>query len=831
MRWFLMIGITWGQIFSISGEVRSHTGEPLGHVIVRLPQTGFQTVSSAEGRFTLTIALDTVIIELRHLGYRLHRDTLYRSEDKRFYTFTLYPQEVKLGGVIITEEGKDPGEILARKAITMKFQNRRCLPSFRAESYTLFTLRWFDPPNPLVSRLLRQSSAQNKDVLFMSETFSYIYFTAADKYHEEIVRSRIVGTQRYSFLGGWVFQGFDPYAERLSLQDVTEAAFILPLARDAPLYYRYRLIGSYWDEDNLFYQVAVEPRSSVSPCVEGYMVISDGTYALVGLEWNIRAPRPLRYTDSIGVRVTYVPISGCYQIGEVSFKGRFRVSTPVGDLSLLGEGYAAYRKYQVLVISEPDRKKATSPPVQTSKRRVDSVPDTLQSKAFPLPETLRVSRLDFGEFVRVLPEASNAPTTFWDSIRSAPLDSVQADYIARHEEMVAARETTSSKGRSGFGFTEEGIGWSKRIPTSGGSILVSMSQRWIGYTPIEGWVLPWQASWEVRAKQNILELRVVGRYGMGWRRLLPATEVSWNTSSYPQWRAHLAGGLQVREPTDFVQIPELWNILYRLAGRESVWQGFACPFIEISGGKYFHRTIELQAKVRWDVRATQYQGTETYPGWRSALWVVWRPGTRLFRTPRSTQFIPPQKVLTWQVDVAGESAWLPNRTLLTLSGMVKPTLSISPFGRLQMQIGGAWQSQSAPWADRLYIRSMFVPLHRGYGDFWGWSPYESLGRWSAIGILNWSPEGAIFRLLPLLRRTSWQEAFALRILYTQSAGWYAESSVFLHQLNLRLRKTGVSRPFSVGFHWVLLGRERRGGFTLGLGDILRPAIHPKPSRS
>lgn len=825
MRYGLLGSLLWAQVFSIHGEVRTPSGEVLSHVIIRLPQTGYQTVSSADGRFTVNAALDTIILELRHLGYRTLRDTLYRSDGRTAYTFTLYPQEVRLGGVIITEGGKDPGELLIRRAIAAKAQNRSCLSSFRTETYTLFTLRWLEPPGALLQRLTNRALA-DREVLYMSETFSHIYYVAPDKYREEIVRSRVVGTQQYSFIGGWIFQGFDPYGERLSLSEITETPFILPLAQDAPLHYRYRLMGSFWEEDGFFYKIAVEPRSRQSPCVEGYVVLADESYALVGLEWQVKAPRPIRYTDSIGVRATWVPVGGCYLLGELSFKGHFRVSLPVGSLAFVGEGYAAYRKYQVL-IQQREKQKSVKKPV-SAPRPLSALEGT---DIRPVPvETLRVERLDFGEFVRIAPDAAKAPASFWDSLRQAPLDSTQLAYIAQHDSMVSRRETTTVRRRARPTLTGIGIGWIQPHRVQGGYARSTFALQLAGYTPLEGWVLPFTIRHERVREGNELNIQLQWRYGTAWGRLLPTAVVEWGHRRFPQWRWRLAGGVNVREPTDFVQIPIFWNALYRAVGDTTPWQGFARPFAEGTVRRYLHRTVEAEMRLGWDRRATGPAREQSYEATRTGAWLYWRPGTRTFTTPRSTRFIPPEGVFTTETRLGAEVAWLRTAPLFSMCASLDARLSISPLGRIETQLGGAWQNRPAPWADRLYMPTAALIFHRSYSDFVKWAPYESPGTWTTFGIIGWLPEGSLLRLLPVLRRTSWQEALVLRALYTESAGWHLEGSLFLHQLNLRLRKTGLARPLSIGFHSGFIGRTRSGAITVAIGDILSPLSLPKPAR-
>ncbi|MCS7296680.1 MAG: DUF5686 and carboxypeptidase regulatory-like domain-containing protein [Bacteroidia bacterium] len=810
------VGMMWAQIFSLQGEVRTPDGEPLSHTIVRLPQTGFQTVSNAEGRFTLSVAAETLIIELKHLGYRPRRDTLYRGQASSLYTFVLYPQEVRLGGVIITEGGKDPAEILVRKAIAAKAQNRGCLPAFRVETYTLFTARWLEPPSPLLQKLIKQPIGR-QDVLLMSETFSHIYFVAPDNYREEILRSRFVGTRSYSFLGGWIFQGFDPYGERLSLEEITETPFVLPLAKDAPLYYRYRLIGSYWEEDNLFYKIAIEPQSRSSPCVEGYILLADESYALVGLEWQVRKGRPIRYADSLGVRVTYVSLGGCYQIGEISFRGHFRVSLPLAEIALIGEGYAAYRRYDRLVLSsskKPRRKQGTPPPRSSSSVRA---------------ETLQVERLDFGEMVRILPQAEKGSSAFWDSIRQAPLDTQQLLYLARHDTMIAEQDTASRQRGRSFRVSPAGIRWSHRQTFPLGYREMGLQAEWISYTPLEGWTLPLYLIWKQRRDNIIWETSALLRYGLGWQRIAPLCRIERQTTTYPLWRVQLAGGIQIQEPTEFVQIPFFWNVVYRLVGRETGWQGYPSPFLQVGIRRYLHRTVEAQLQLRWDERAENPQREPIYSALRGRLWIEWRPGTRTFTTPRSTRFLSPDRVLTWFAQGGVETACIKERLLTSLSVGGGPRLSVSPFGRVELFMGGAWQSFQPPWADGLYIPATALLFHRGAFQFTERTPYESMGRWASFLFLSWLPEGAILRLFPLLKRTSWKEVVTVRALYTASARlWHLEGSLYLTEVNLRFRKTGIGPSLSFGLH---VGGERQTlRLTLAVGSFgTSPPLLKPPS--
>ncbi|MCS7162893.1 MAG: DUF5686 family protein [Bacteroidia bacterium] len=802
------------QPFSLRGLVRTPDGKPIGYAIIRLPYTGFQSIASIEGAFTLSLLQDTVTLEIRHLGYKTYRAKLnLDSLGSGPHTFVLYPQEIVLPGIIITQDDRDPGETLIRRAIAAKAANRRCLSAFQAEAYTLYTVRVRDISERLW-KLLRSSDSLPTGILLLSEAFSTLYFVAPDKYREEIRHSRFIGQRRYSFLGNWIFAGFDPYGERAAFPELTETPFVLPLATDAPLYYTYRLLGSFYEEGILFYKIQVVPKSRFSPCVEGYVIIADESYALVGLEWQAQAPRPLRYTDSLSLRATYIPVGGCYAIAEINFWGDFHLSVSLlGEIKFRGEGYASYRRYVPLVVGQKPSKRR---PQQAAGK--PQAPTLGPSEA---KETLRVARIDFGEMVWISPRASAASEAFWDSVRSAPLDSLQAAYIQRHDSLIAQRDSAAQTARLR---RWEWEGWGLRFAWPQRDFRLKVYLGLPAYTPLEGWALPFHT--EVQADKHAFSATV--RYGFGWEKAL--VQLGWRTASlrFPLWRLQVRGGTELSEPTEVLQVPLWWNTLYYLWRREHLWQGYPRTFIEAYGQRHLSRAVVAALKVGYDQRSRQAGLGPYYYGVRIGVGLAWQPGVRLFTTPRRTLILPPERTLTWEVQGVSEVAFLP-LPLLAVGLEIRPTLGISPFGRLYFRLASGWQNRLAPWADALYLSAAPFPFHLAEGEFRRTFLYTPLGVSMGQLQVTWRPEGSLVRLIPLFRRSSWQESFTLRLAQGSAGPLYAEGSFYLLRLALRLRKTDLSQWLSIGFHAPL--RSVRGGWllTVGLGEPAFSPLLPKLS--
>ncbi len=811
--------LTWAQSIKVQGQVEAITGEPLGQALIRLPQSGFQTLAQKDGTFALFLEPGRHPLEIRYLGYRPLVETLQvEAPGPLVQTFRLSPQEIRLGGVIITEEGANPADILIRQAIRAKRSNRTCLPAYRTEVYSLFTARLLSLPLSLLRRLAREDSIEFRegDIVYMSEALSDVDYVPPKRYKETIKHSRIVGSRGYGFTGLWVLQGFDPYDERLTIPEITQSPLVLPLADDAPLYYRYQLVGEIWDEEGFAYKIRFEPRSR-SPGIRGYLVLADESYAIRAFEAQITSEDPVQYVDTITFQTLYAPIGPCWAPANTSFRARLSVSAVGVKLSFSAEGYFLYRRYSLLTLERPPKKrpKASSIPPQQQ----DSVAPP--SSRFTM-DTLRMERLDFREQLRIREGADQAGTSFWDSLRQAPLDSQQIAYLAAHDSLVARQDTSPRASRGNFGFTGEGFEWERRFGRSWHRL--SLLARWPGYTRPEGWVWQAQLSYQARSWQSQVNLR----YGNHWQRLLPVAEWRYTFKRSLPMSLFLKAGATAYEFPEQPQIPLYWNTLYHLMRRPAPLQVYEWRGALARWRIRWQPAWELTLQAAYDRRPLRPPAEAYYESPRLGVRLHWQPYTRWIRTPRSYYLLPPASPLKVETQLASEWAYSLGKPFWTGAFQLDLTLSISPWGKLLYQGAGVWQTGDAPWGDRLFPAAQPLLFHRYYGDMVFWPLYEPAGPWLLSQQVRWDWEGALLRHVPLLRKTPWQEVLVLRSLHTEGR-WHVESAFYLTQIALSLRRTSLLKAFSIGLHYGLAGYQvGTWRFSLAIGNPTTRAAFPKP---
>ncbi len=802
LRGYFFPLVVHAQTALLIGHVQDVEGEPLSHALVRLPQSGFQILTRADGFFQLNLPEGPIVIEIRYLGFSPHQETLWiRLPGPMKHTFRLRRQEIRLPSVMITEEGKDPAEILIRRTIERKKANRTCLPAYRSEIYSLFTVRLPEGLPAFFKRILKDEgdSLAPGNIIFMSEALSEVDFQPPDKYKETIRYSRIVGTREYGFISLWVLQGFDPYEDRLSIPEITKSPLVLPLANDAPLYYRYRIIGETWDEDGFLYKIAFEPKNP-QVGVRGYLLLADETYALRGIEGMITETQGSQFVDTIRLRMQYAPVGSCWAPAEVQLWARLKLELLGQKLTFLAEGQFLYRRYALLQVQgrrvpSPPRKGVPSPSVP--------VIDTVRS-AFRL-DTILVKRIDFSERLRIMEGSERPENAFWDSLRKVPLDTFQQAYMQESESLVSMQDTIyGPKLRRRFLWNREGLTLSLRWGNSRGVWQSRLTGVWPGYTGLEGWVFRGIGSFQYQDGGAVWESGIRVRYGVGWRRVLPEGGFTYRRSRFPPFSWEVWGGWDAREGPDFTQVPIFWNTIFYLLRREAPLWVYDRFYLRSRWDYRWHRDWRSALELTYDRRPAGPERESYYPAYRLSFFTEWTPGMRLYRTPRSTILLPPERPFQITLQTGHEIARLPDLYLWSGYLGIDPQFSISPWGLLHWRHGLTFQSASAPWADRLFPSSQPLPLHRHFTDLFFWPLYRPAGHYSYQTQAQWNLNRALLRYLPVFRRTAWQEHLSFRALYTEGR-WHAETSFWLTGIALALGRWRSGLTLSVGAHHGLLG--------------------------
>ena len=265
-RGLAVLAVLWavaahGQPWWVRGTVLdAATGEPLPAATVRLAGTYRGTIANDEGEYRIEVRRWPATLGVSHIGYA-SRDSLLTAPPEHV-DFTLAPAPYPLEPLVVTPG--DPAEGIMARVIRNKQAWRPLLASYRARAYT------------------RRVLENDEGIVTIGETASEISWDR-DRGLREVVKSRRT-TRNLDAESAYVsaLQGFvDFYDDDIPMLG---HSLIGPTHPEALDHYRFRLAGRRYLDDQVVFDISVEPRSRLEAAFVGRVSVLDGAFSLLEVE-------------------------------------------------------------------------------------------------------------------------------------------------------------------------------------------------------------------------------------------------------------------------------------------------------------------------------------------------------------------------------------------------------------------------------------------------------------------------------------------------------------------------------------------------------------------
>ncbi|KEO75064.1 membrane receptor RagA [Anditalea andensis] len=268
---FLGGGALYAQ--GIRGKVMSDSGEPLAYASVYIRNLGDGIPSNQNGVYEFRLKPGLYDVLVQFIGYESVLKTVEVRNDWVELDFSLKEQVFGLQEVIVQSGQEDPALTVMRKAISKAKYHRLQVKQYTMQVYLKGTGKLTNAPFFLKKKL--KEEGLNLDEAYTTESVSEITVTQPNKVEEKVISIRTSGDNNSASPAPYIGASF--YNEK-----VNEA--ISPLSRSAFAYYKFTLVGSYYENDVYINKIKVTPRSRGENVFEGYIYIIDELWAIHSLD-------------------------------------------------------------------------------------------------------------------------------------------------------------------------------------------------------------------------------------------------------------------------------------------------------------------------------------------------------------------------------------------------------------------------------------------------------------------------------------------------------------------------------------------------------------------
>jgi hypothetical protein len=276
----------------IRGSITDNKGIPLSLVTVLEENTYNGTSSNEQGNYELNIkktGKHTIIFQ--YLGFKTRKITVTIEKFPFTQNIKLIEENLSLSEVVINKKD-NPANAVIRHAIKSKKENSEKTARFKADFYSRGIFKVKDLPKKIMGQKIGDLDgavdSTGTGIIYLSETISKIIFEKPDNLKERIIASKISGDNK----------GFSYNTARSTIYDFYDntldfgSKMISPIADNAFNYYKYKLEGTFQDENNLMInKIKVIAKRDAEPVFEGYIYVVEDSWAIYAVDLDIKGYR------------------------------------------------------------------------------------------------------------------------------------------------------------------------------------------------------------------------------------------------------------------------------------------------------------------------------------------------------------------------------------------------------------------------------------------------------------------------------------------------------------------------------------------------------------
>lgn len=289
--YILLLLLSIASFAQIKGTVTDEKGVPIQGVSIVIENTYNGTSTNEKGQYELNVrTLGKHILIFHSLGFVTQKANLNVDQFPFIKNIKLIEENLSLSEIVINTK-ENPANAVIKKAIAAKKENSENTARYKADFYSRGIFRLKNVPKKLFGKELDEDhelDSTGSGIIYLSETVSKIIFEKPNHLKERITASKISGNNNGYSYNTARLSSFDFYDNTLKLG----INLISPIADNAFNYYKYKLEGTFQDENNqMINKIKVVAKRDSEPVFDGYIYIAEDSWAIYAVDLDIKGYR------------------------------------------------------------------------------------------------------------------------------------------------------------------------------------------------------------------------------------------------------------------------------------------------------------------------------------------------------------------------------------------------------------------------------------------------------------------------------------------------------------------------------------------------------------
>lgn len=305
---FLFLSIALNA--QLTGKITNKDGESLPFANIYVQGTTNGTTSNLDGLYNFELTPGTYSIVYQYVGYKpkVIKITIGVMPVKN--DVVLEDESITLEAVVVQADGEDPAYAIIRKAIAKRSYYKDLVASYSCDVYIKGNQKILDAPEKIfgqeIGDLGGSLDSNRQGIVYLSESEAKLYYQKPDQKKEVMISSKVSGNDNGFSFNRASLMDFSFYENFIDLS----RNIMSPIAENALSYYRYKLLGTVFDEDgHLINKIEVIPKREEDPVYRGIIYIVEDLWNIQSTELMITGAtikQPI--LDTLIIKQVHVPV-------------------------------------------------------------------------------------------------------------------------------------------------------------------------------------------------------------------------------------------------------------------------------------------------------------------------------------------------------------------------------------------------------------------------------------------------------------------------------------------------------------------------------------------
>lgn len=363
--------LTDAQSFSVSGKISGAKGEALPFASVLVKGTNLGTNANADGIYTLRLPAGDYQLIYQYVGYKKKTEAV-TVDGPTTHDVSLNPESYELKEVVISD-GEDPAYAVIRQAIKKRKSYLNEVQAYSCKAYIKGLQRLKTYPEKMAKLINKIASPGNQidssllGVIYLSESESKYHYRKPSDEKEIMYSSRVSGNNKAFSFNQVSDLKFNTYENLISLGNLSDRPFISPINQNAFLSYRYKLLGTTFEDGKMLNKIQVIPKRATDPCFNGVIYIQENSWRVHSVDLYVTKESKVKFVDTLRFTQLNSPVNDTvWMATSFNMMFSFRIMGFEGDgyFNVVCSEYdmhpvfpPGFFKNEVLVIEEGSNKK------------------------------------------------------------------------------------------------------------------------------------------------------------------------------------------------------------------------------------------------------------------------------------------------------------------------------------------------------------------------------------------------------------------------------------------------------------------------------------------